>query len=139
MARGSPARNETPTGTTHAPRPGSGMHKGSISGLSLVEFMFVIAVVATLTAISFPNIIKARNSATKNACIGNMRQIEASKRIWMLEKDKVGTDVPADSDLFGATCFVRDKPVCPAGGAYTLNAVNAKPTCTLSTSQGHTL
>ena len=101
--------------------------------------MFVIAVVATLTAISFPNIIKARNSATKNACIGNMRQIEASKRIWMLEKDKVGTDVPADSDLFGASSFVRDKPVCPAGGVYTLNSVNAKPTCTLSTSQGHTL
>ncbi len=116
-----------------------GMHKGSTSGLSLVEFMFVIAVVATLTAISFPNIIKARSSATKNACIGNMRQIEASKRIWALEKDKAGTDVPVDSDLFGATSFVRDKPVCPAGGTYTLNAVTAKPTCSLGTSQGHTL
>ena len=116
-----------------------GMHKGSTSGLSLVELMFVIAVVSTLTAISFPNIIKARQSATKNACIGNMRQIEASKRIWALEKDKNATDVPVDADLFGATCFVRDKPVCPAGGSYTLNAVTAKPTCSLSASQGHTL
>jgi len=115
------------------------MHKGSTSGLSLVEFMFVIAIVATLTAITFPNIIKARQSATKNACVGNMRQIEASKRIWALEKDKAGTDVPVDSDLFGATSFVRDKPVCPAGGTYTLNAVTAKPTCSLGASQGHTL
>ena len=101
--------------------------------------MFVIALVAILMAISLPNLIKARQSATKNACIGNLRQIEASKRIWALEKDKAGTDIPTDSDLFGATCFVRDKPACPAGGTYTLNAVTEKPACTLGTSQAHSL
>ena len=109
------------------------------AGLTLVEMMFAVAIIATLTAISFPNVVKARLSATKNACIGNLRQIEAAKRIWALEKEKITTDVPVDSDLFGPTSFVRDKPVCPAGGAYDLNAVGSNPTCSLSASQGHSL
>jgi prepilin-type N-terminal cleavage/methylation domain-containing protein len=109
------------------------------SGFTLVEMMFAVAIIATLTAMSFPNVIKARLSATKNACIGNLHQIEAAKRIWSLEKEKISTDVPVDSDIFGMTSFVRDKPVCPAGGSYNLNAVGSNPTCSLAASQSHTL
>ncbi len=99
--------------------------------------MFVVALIATLGAISIPNLVKARLSATKNSCLGNLRQIEAAKRIWALEKEKSATAIPQDSDLFGTTCFVRDKPACPAGGSYTLNAVTEKPSCSLATSQSH--
>src|SRR5437016_2879518 len=88
------------------------------AGFTLIELMFTVAIIATLMAISFPNVINARKSATKNACIGNLHQIEAAKRIWALEKEKASTDVPVDSDLFGTSSFVRDKPVCPAGGSY---------------------
>jgi prepilin-type N-terminal cleavage/methylation domain-containing protein len=108
-------------------------------GFSLMEVMVVVAIIGVLMAISIPNIAKARLSATRNACIGNLRQIEAAKRIWALEKEKGASDVPVDSDIFGANAFIRDKPVCPAAGTYTLNAVVNKPGCSLVTSQGHSL
>ncbi len=108
-------------------------------GFSLVEIMIVVAIIGLLTAISLPNMVKSRMSATKNACVGNLRQIEAAKRIWALEKQKISTDVPVDSDLFGTTAFVRDKPTCPAGGSYGLNAIGVQATCNLNTSQGHSL
>ena len=44
---------------------------------------------------------------------------------------KTDTDVPSDADLFGADKNIRDKPSCPAGGTYNLNAVSEKPTCTV--------
>lgn len=99
----------------------------------------MVAIIGILMAISLPNIAKARMSATRNACIGNLRQIEAAKRIWALEKEKDGIEVPVDSDLFGANAFIRDKPLCPANGTYTLNAVVTKPGCSLVTSQGHSI
>jgi hypothetical protein len=34
--------------------------------------------------------------------------------------------------------YIREKPACPGGGAYTLNAVDTKPTCD-KTADGHTL
>ena len=37
--------------------------------------------------------------------------------------------VPTDADLFGKSAYVEHKPDCPAGGAYSLNAVEAKCTC----------
>jgi prepilin-type N-terminal cleavage/methylation domain-containing protein len=115
------------------------MRRPHAFGFSLIEVMVVVAIIGSLMAISLPNIAKARLSATRNACIGNLRQIEAAKRIWALEKEKSQTDVPVDTDLFGSNAFVRDKPVCPAGGTYTLYDVASKPGCSLLATQGHSL
>ena len=101
--------------------------------------MVVVAIIGVLMAISIPNISKARLSSTRNVCIGNMRQIEAAKRIWALEKEKAFTDTPVDSELFGPNNYLRDKPICPAGGTYTINAISNYPSCNLSASQGHSL
>jgi prepilin-type N-terminal cleavage/methylation domain-containing protein len=114
-------------------------NKIGLKGFSLVEVMIVVAIIGLLTAISLPNMVKSRMSATRNSCVSNLRQIEAAKRIWALEKQKISSDVPVDSDLFGSTAFVRDKPACPAGGSYGLNAVGVQATCSLNISQGHSL
>ena len=44
--------------------------------------------------------------------------------------------VPATTDLYGSTAYIRDEPQCPANGTYTLTAVDTKTTCTIA---GHTL
>ena len=61
----------------------------------------------------------------------NLKQIDGAKATWALEEKKHNVDVPGDADLFGATRYIRDKPECPANGVYTLQQVDAKPTCSL--------
>ena len=103
---------------------------------TLVEIMIVVAIIGLLAAIAIPNFIKAREASQKNACIANLKQIDGAKNTWALEQKKVNADVPVDSDLFGTTLYIREKPSCPANGTYNLLSVVTKPTCTTA---GHTL
>lgn len=71
----------------------------------------------------------------RNACINNLRQIDAAKLQWALEKNRTTDAVPTVRDLLP---YFRDGifPVCPAGGIYSLNAVDEVPICSLP---GHAL
>ena|SRR5438093_43661 len=107
-------------------------------GFTLVEIMIVVAIIAMLAAIAIPNFVKARTLSQKSACIANLKQMEGAKATWAMEQKKANSDTPVDSDLFGSTLYIREKPVCPANGTYAVLQVDAKPTCTLTT-EGHTL
>ena len=109
------------------------------SGFTLVEIMIVVAIIALLAAIAIPNFVKARTASQRSSCIANLRQINGAKATWALEAKKVNSDSPADTDLFGATAYVRQQPACPAGGTYTIDSVANPPTCSFGTSDGHTL
>src|SRR5208283_2676611 len=87
-----------------------------------------VAVPAMLSAIAIPNFVKARAVSQKNACINNLRQLDAAKQQWALEKGKFASDVPTQEDLLP---YLRKWPVCPQGGTYTINAVGQPPTCSI--------
>ena len=70
------------------------------------------------------------------SCVMNLKCIEGAKATWALENHKASPDVPADADLFGPTGYIREKPACPAGGAYRIRAVDKKPRCSIP---GHTI
>ncbi len=71
----------------------------------------------------------------KTTCINNLREIDAAKQQWALEKNKTTTAVPTVANLLPyLTGGVM--PVCPAGGAYTINAVDEMPSCSIT---GHDL
>ena len=71
----------------------------------------------------------------RNTCINNLRQIDAAKVQWALEKGKPnGTPVTEDDIkpyLQGGVL-----PKCPVGGKYTIGKVGETPTCS---TPGHVL
>ncbi len=102
-------------------------------GFTLVEIMIVVAIIGLLAAVAIPNFMQARTRAQTNACIANLKQIDGAKTLYALDNNV--SSIAEDMTLL-VTAYIKKTPKCPAGGTYTLNALDADPTCTVA---GHVL
>jgi hypothetical protein len=84
-----------------------------------------------LTVVLIPFLARARTTSSKNACPNNLRQIDGAKQQWALENKKTDTDTPTLSDLVGTDKYMKDSPICPANGTYTLGNMTTKPRCSI--------
>lgn len=88
----------------------------------------LISMPAAARATAVPASPVDKETAQRNACINNLRQIDAAKNEFALEKGKANGAVVAESDI---TPYIAGgkMPVCPSGGTYTIGKVGENPTC----------
>ena len=103
--------------------------KRNRQGFTLVEIMIVVAIIGMLAAIAIPSFMKARTTSQKNACINNLRQIEAGKEQWALET-RQGTGATADTAAVNA--YMKAPPSCPSGGTYSYFVIGSNALCTIT-------
>ena len=77
-------------------------HSRLRSGLTLVEILVVLTVVAILAAIAFPLVSSARDKAREASCQSNLKQIYAGYRLYAQDYNK---KYPAKVECLGASSF----------------------------------
>ena len=112
---------------------GNGLATGGLI-TGYVGIAFSVFFLPLLTAIAIPNFVKARATSQQIMCINNLRQIDAAKNQWALEHHKATGSLPTQDDLLP---YLKNQQwlQCPAGGTYTIGAVDVSPTCSVTNHQ----
>ena len=106
------------------------------AAFTLTELALTLAILGILFGVVLPNILNSRTTAQTEACIANLKAINAAKQQWAADNRTADTAKPKASDIYGPALYLKSLPICPADGKYTLGTVNKNPTCSIA---GHKL
>lgn len=101
--------------------------KSRKQGFTLVEIMIVVAIIGLLAAIAIPSFQRSRDLTRANACINNLRLIDAAKeQLALAENLGQGSTDFTEAQV---EAYLRAAPVCRAGGNYDYQPIGTDPTC----------
>jgi competence protein ComGC len=111
--------------------------KKKSSGATIIKWVALCLFIGLLVAIAIPNFIRPRVTYGENACVNNLRQIDAAINEWALENKKTNGTPVTENDI---TPYIKLNSAgkiwgCPAGGKYIYGKVGDNPQirCSLST------
>ena len=105
-------------------------------GFTLVEILIVILIIGMLLSVAVPQFMRARQTGQAKACQHNMKQIFGSKERWAMDTHKGNDDTPTMSDLVVPGLYLKNTPMCPSGGTYTIGRMDQIPTCSIGGTPG---
>jgi hypothetical protein len=92
-----------------------------------------VAPAGMLAAIAIPSFVKARTTSQKNACLNNLRQLDAAKEQAAMENNWTNGQAinPGSPQEANVLDYIKGRaiPICPCGGTYTLNPIGTLPQC----------
>jgi hypothetical protein len=100
----------------------------------VVTFLLLLAAPDRISRAMFPFMFPHRATSSGNACLNNLRQIDAAANQFALEHHLTnGAPIHFPDDL---TPYIKLNsagkiPGCPAGGIYRISKVGEMPTCSL--------
>lgn len=109
--------------------------KKSLVSAGFIWTIFCLGMVG-VTMIALPNFIKSRATSCCNACVNNLRQIDAAANQFALENSKTNGEAihyPNDLTPYIKLNSAGKIPPCPQGGTYHIAKVGEIPTCSLGT------
>jgi prepilin-type N-terminal cleavage/methylation domain-containing protein len=91
-------------------------------GITLIELLIVVLILAALSAIAIPRISQSANNAKARACDVNVEVMNSAIELYNADTGGYPTDL---TDVTGvATYFPDNAPVCGFATAYVMNADN---------------
>jgi len=99
-------------------------------GFTLVEILIVVGIVGLLAVLAIPSFMKSREKSQAKTCMNNLRQIYYAKEHFASQNSLNAGDPVTENDV--AVFLNHGLPVCPAGGAYSVNPVGSDPSCTVA-------
>jgi hypothetical protein len=105
------------------------------SPLSKRAIVLVASALIIPVLIGMPAFVRARTTSASNACVNNLRQIDAAKQQWALENN-----LSDGSGIHPTWNNIRpylgrgpqgEVPHCPQGGTYILARLDEKPRCSI--------
>lgn len=96
-------------------------------GVTLIELLIVVLILAALSAIAIPRISQSAHNAKRNACDTNIDVINSA--IEMYNADN-GSYPSALTDVTGSPTYFPDgAPACPLTGTYSMGGATHRVTC----------